>query len=216
MPKEKLADKIKRARVCIRLLKKHYPNAKCTLDYKTTHQLMVATILSAQCTDERVNMVTPALFKKHRSVKAFAEADLDQLAQDIFTTGFHNSKAKAIKLSAMQLLEEHGGKIPRDHAALVKLHGVGRKTASVILGAGFGLAEGIVVDTHVGRISRLLGFTKERDPVKVERDLVKIIPEADWIIYSHLLIDHGRAICIARRPACSDCFLNRLCPSAAI
>jgi len=216
MPKEKLADTIKRARACIRLLKKHYPNAKCTLDYKTTHQLMVATILSAQCTDERVNIVTPALFKKYRSVKAFAEADLDQLAQDIFTTGFHNSKAKAIKLSAMQLLEEHGGKIPKDHAALVKLQGVGRKTASVILGAGFGLAEGIVVDTHVGRISRLLGFTKEKDPVKIERDLMKIIPETDWIIYSHLLIDHGRAICIARRPDCSYCFLNHLCPSAAV
>ncbi len=216
MPREKLSDKIKRAGVCLKLLKKHYPNAKCTLDFKTTHQLMVATILSAQCTDERVNKVTPTLFKKYRSVNAFAEADLEELSQDIFTTGFHNSKAKAIKLSAIQLLEEHGGAIPREHATLVKLQGVGRKTASVILGAGFGLAEGIVVDTHVGRISRLLGFTKEKDPVKVERDLTKIIPETDWIIYSHLLIDHGRSICIARRPDCPNCFLNRLCPSAAI
>lgn len=214
MPRESKAEKIKRAETCIELLKNHYPNAKCSLDYKTIHQLMVATILSAQCTDERVNKTTPALFKKYKSIKAFADADLNELAQDIFATGFHNSKAKSIKKSAQQLLEFHKGKIPKELSKLVKLTGVGRKTGSVILGAGFGLAEGIVVDTHVGRISRLLKFTSQNDPVKVEKDLMQIISKSDWIVYSHLLIEHGRAICKARTPDCRNCFLSRYCPSS--
>ena len=214
MPRESLEDKIKRAIACLKLLRKHYPGASTSLKYRSVHQLMVATILSAQCTDERVNMVTPGLFKKYPSVEAFAEADLNELSQDIFSTGFHNSKAKSIINSARGLLEEHRGEVPQSLEELVKLPGVGRKTASVILGNAFGIAEGIVVDTHVARISRLLGFTKHKDPIGIEKDLMKIIPRADWIDYSHMLILHGRALCVARRPNCRDCFLSKLCPSA--
>jgi endonuclease-3 len=195
-------------------LKKHYPDSKCTLDFKTTHQLMVATILSAQCTDERVNKVTPALFKKYKSVKSFAAADLRELEKDIYSTGFYSNKAKAIKNSAVELMREFDGRIPKKLDELVKLPGIGRKTGSVILGAGCGLAEGIVVDTHVGRISRLLGWTSQKDAVKIERDLMAIIPKKDWIGLSHMLIDHGRAVCIARRPKCADCCLKKLCPSS--
>ena len=214
MPVESLADKKNRARKIIRLLRKHYPEARCSLDFETTHQLMVATILSAQCTDERVNMVTPELFRKYPDVKSFAEADLAQLEKDVYTTGFYSNKARAIKNSARQLMAEHGGNIPQTLDELVKLPGVGRKTGSVILGVGFGLAEGVVVDTHVGRISRLLGLSREKTPEKVERDLMKVIPRKDWIDYSHLLIFHGRSICIARRPDCDACFLRRLCPGS--
>lgn len=175
---------------------------------------MVATILSAQCTDERVNSVTPKLFQKYSSVEAFAEANLNELARDIFTTGFHNSKAKSIRNSARMILEQYEGKVPATLDELVKLPGVGRKTASVVLGNAFGIAEGIVVDTHVGRISRLLGLTKEKDPTRIENDLMEIIPHKDWIDFSHMLILHGRAICVARRPDCGCCFLKKLCPSA--
>ena len=211
MPRESLKNKIARTKKIIKLLKKNYPNAKCSLNYKTVHQLMVATILSAQCTDERVNATTPALFKKYRSIKNFAESNLKELGTDIYSTGFHNSKAKSIKNSAMMLLEDYRGKIPKTLEELIKLPGVGRKTGSVVLGEGFGLAEGIVVDTHVGRISRHLSLTKEQDPAKVEKDLMKIIPYADWIIFTHLMIDHGRAICKARKPDCGNCFLKELC-----
>ena len=211
MPRESLKNKITRAKKIIKLLRINYPNAKCSLDYKTVHQLMVATILSAQCTDERVNSTTPTLFKKYRSLKDYAESNLKELGQDIYSTGFHNSKAKSIKNSAIMLLEEFKGKIPKTLDELIKLPGVGRKTGSVVLGEGFGLAEGVVVDTHVGRISRHLGLTKEKDPNKVEKDLMKIIPYIDWIIYSHLMIDHGRAICKARKPDCGSCFLREIC-----
>jgi endonuclease-3 len=214
MPEELLKDKIVRAKKIITLLKKHYPNSQCSLNFKTVHQLMVATILSAQCTDERVIQVTKSLFRKYKSVEDFADADPQQLGRDIYATGFHNNKARSIKLSAQQLLENHGGTMPRRLDELVKLAGVGRKTASVILGAGFGLAEGIVVDTHVARISRLLKFTDRQDRFKIEMDLMKIIPKKDWIGYAYLMIDHGRAICRARRPDCANCFLSKLCPSA--
>ena len=213
---ESLTKKKNRARKILALLKDAYPNSRCSLDFKTVHQLMVATILSAQCTDERVNMVTTDLFKKYPTVKAFAEADLKDLEEAVHSTGFYANKAKSIKKSAQQLMEQYDGEIPRTISELVKLGGVGRKTASVILGAGFGMAEGIVVDTHVGRISRLLGFTEQSDPVKVERDLMEIIPHEDWIVYSHMLIDHGRAVCKARKPACESCPLAKLCPSANI
>ncbi len=214
MARESLKNKTIRAEAILALLKEHYPDARCSLDFNSVHQLMVATILSAQCTDERVNKVTPDLFRKYPSIKAFADADLRQLGKDIFSTGFHNSKAKNIKRSAQQLLETFDGEIPKTIPELVQLAGVGRKTASCVMGAGFGIAEGIVVDTHVGRISRHLALTKETDPVKVEKDLMKIIPKQDWIIYSHLLIDHGRAICKARKPNCKDCFLSHLCPAS--
>lgn len=216
MPKESKEKQIKRTKDIIRLLKKNYPDAKCSLNFKSVHQLMVATILSAQCTDERVNKTTPALFKKYKTINEFADANVDELAQDIFATGFHNQKAKSIKNSARQLIDLYKGEIPKSIDKLIKLSGVGRKTASVILGAGFGLAEGIVVDTHVGRISRLLKLTSQKDPKKVEQDLMKIIDHSDWIIYSHLMIDHGRAICKARRPDCINCFLTKLCPSSLV
>ncbi len=216
MPVESLADQKQRAVRILALLKKTYPDAKCSLDFSTPHQLMVATILSAQCTDERVNQVTPVLFEKYPTVESFADSDLAELEQIVYPTGFFKNKALAIKESARQLIDLYEGVMPRTIEELTRLKGVGRKTASVILGAGFGLAEGIVVDTHVGRISRLLGFTRKNDPAKVERELMKIIPTEDWIAYSHLLIYHGRAICKARTPDCPHCPLKTLCPSAQV
>ena len=214
MPRESAVAKKARLAEILTLLQKEYPEARCTLHFETPHQLMVATILSAQCTDERVNELTKTLFKKYRSVRDFAEADLEQLARDVYAAGFHNAKANAIKTSAHQLLEWHHGQIPSTLSELVKLHGVGRKTASVILGAAFGLAEGIVVDTHVARLSRLLKLTSQSDPVRIENDLMALVFPPDWILFPHLLISHGRAVCIARRPRCDACVLCRLCPSA--
>lgn len=216
MRKETHAERKTRAGKIVRLLRKHYPDAKCSLDFETQHQLLVATILSAQCTDERVNKITPTLFREYPSVRAFTEADSKELEQAIYTTGFYVNKAKAIKNSARELVDRFGGEIPRTLDELVKLPGVGRKTASVVLGAGFGLAEGVVVDTHVARISRLLGLTTENDPVKIERDLIAVLPKKHWIGYSHMLITHGRAVCVARRPKCHECFLSGLCPSAEV
>jgi endonuclease-3 len=213
MLKETPPERKARAGKIVRLLRKHYPDAKCSLDFETPHQLLVATILSAQCTDERVNKVTPELVRKYPSVRAFAESNANELEQAIYTTGFYVNKAKAIKNSARELVDRFGGEVPRTLEQLVTLPGVGRKTASVVLGAGFGLAEGIVVDTHVARISLLLGLTAEKDPVKIERDLMVVIPGKHWIGYSHMLIIHGRSICVARRPRCGDCFLSELCPS---
>ena len=207
MSNESPKAKLVRAGKILKLLKKNYPDSQCSLDFKTVHQLMVATILSAQCTDERVNKVTGPLFKKYRSVKAFATADQTELEKDIFTAGFYRNKAKSIIGSASELVNSYSGKIPKTLDELVKLPGIGRKTGSVILGAGYGLAEGIVVDTHVGRISRRFGFTTEKTPEKVETDLMKIIPTNDWILYSHFLIDHGRAVCQSRKPDCANCFL---------
>jgi endonuclease-3 len=216
MRRETHAERKARAGKIIRLLRKHYPDAKCSLDFETPHQLLVATILSAQCTDERVNQVTPALFKRYPSMQSFADADSKELERAIYTTGFYVNKARAIKKSARELVDRFGGDIPRTLDELVKLPGVGRKTASVVLGAGFSLAEGVVVDTHVARISRLLGLTAEKDPVKIERDLIAVLPKKDWISYSHMLIIHGRTVCVARRPRCRDCFLSRLCPSTQV
>ncbi len=216
MPPESSADKKKRADKVVALLKERYPDAHCSLDFGTVHQLMVATILSAQCTDERVNAVTPALFERFKTVKDFAEANIEELEQLVYTTGFFRAKAKAIKESAQQLMEKFGGEIPRTLNELVTLQGVGRKTASVILGAGFGLAEGVVVDTHVARISRKLGFTRKNHPAKIERDLMALIDKEDWIAFSHLLIYHGRAICVARAPRCGDCPLLKRCPGSEI
>lgn len=213
MPRESFANKIKRAKRIVQLLQKHYPDARCSLDFDTVHQLMVATILSAQCTDERVNIVTKSLFKKYHKVADYAKATLEQLGKDIYTAGFYNSKAKAIKTSAEQLLDMHNGQVPRTLKELTKLRGVGRKTASCVLGAGYGLAEGIVVDTHVGRISRRLRLSREKDPVKLEKDLMGLIDQKHWIAFSHLLIFHGREICKARKPSCGACFLVELCPS---
>lgn len=214
MPRESLENKKARVARIIGLLRRAYPDAKCSLDFGNVHQLMVATVLSAQCTDERVNMVTPALFERYKSVDEFAGAEQKEIEELIYATGFYVNKAKAIRLSAQQLMERHNGEVPRTLAELTKLTGVGRKTGSVILGVGYGLAEGIVVDTHVGRIARLLSLTAKNDPAKIERELIKVIPPQDWIDWSHLMIFHGRAICVARRPDCPNCPIKKLCPSA--
>ena len=216
MPRENLKEKIARAKKIVKALKAAYPDAECSLNFRNIHQLMVATILSAQCTDERVNIVTKDLFKKYTSVKDFAEVEIKQLEKDIHSTGFYKNKAKSIKKSAQQLLEHYDGNIPRTLDELVTLAGVGRKTGSVVLGAGYGLAEGIVVDTHVIRISNLLKLTNHKNAVKIETELMKVLPKRDWINFTHLLIDHGRAVCIARRPDCPNCTLKNLCPSAKI
>jgi endonuclease III len=200
----------------IRTLKKAHPDAACSLNFKTPHQLLVATILSAQCTDERVNAVTPALFEKYKSAADFAQADKKELENDIRSTGFFRNKAKGIRESSKIIVEQCNGRMPRRMRDLVKLPGVGRKTASVILGTAFGKAEGIVVDTHVARLSKRLGFTSETDPVKIENDLIQLIPKKEWIIFSHLMIFHGRSICKARRPECRRCVIANYCPSAKL
>ncbi|MDP2920895.1 MAG: endonuclease III [Candidatus Omnitrophota bacterium] len=205
---------MKNTKEIIRILKKEYPEAKIALKFKNTWQLLVATILSAQCTDVRVNQVTPVLFKKYKDISDFAKADLKELEKDIHSTGFYKNKAKSIIGSAREILSEFSAKVPDTMEELTGLPGVGRKTANVILSSGFGISVGIVVDTHVIRISRLLGITRNTDPEKIERDLMKIVPRKDWAVFSHLIILHGRKICIARRPLCGACKIDKLCPSA--
>lgn len=194
-----------------RLLDGHYPDSVCTLHFKNPLQLLVATILAAQCTDERVNIVTKNLFKKYRTVNDFADANLDDLMEDIHSTGFYRNKAKNIKSAATALIHTHGGKVPDSLDALVALPGVGRKTANVILGNAYGIP-GMVVDTHVSRVSRRLGLTINTDPVKIEFDLMALFPKESWTLISHQLVQHGRNLCDARKPMCGDCFLLSLCP----
>ncbi len=193
-----------------------YPQATCTLDYTNTLELLIATQLSAQCTDERVNIVTKTLFQKYRSVEDFAYANPEELEQDIRSTGFYRNKAKNIRAACQRILTIYGGEVPHTMTDLLTLPGVARKTANVVLGNGFNIVEGFVVDTHVGRLSRRFGWTKNDDPVKVEQDLIRITPHKDWLDLSHLLIFHGRAICYARNPACEKCTLAHLCPSAFV
>ncbi len=213
---ESLVDKRRRTRTIIARLKREFPDAKCALDHTSPLELLVATILSAQCTDARVNMVTPALFAKYRSAADYAAADPAVFEREIQSTGFFRNKTKSILGMARALEENHGGQVPDTMAALVALPGVGRKTANVVLGNAFGKNEGIVVDTHVGRISGLLKLTKEMNPEKIERDLTALVPRKDWTIFSHLLILHGRKTCIARRPKCESCRINDLCPSSRV
>jgi endonuclease-3 len=215
-PAEAADEMRRRARTVVRRLTKTYPDAKCSLAFRNPLELVVATILSAQCTDDRVNMVTPALFRRYPTVEAFAQARLGDIEELIRSTGFYRNKAKSIIGMATSVVDQHDGAIPRDMDALVALPGVGRKTANVVLGNAFGIAAGVVVDTHVGRITRLLRFTSEKDPVKVERDLIDIVPKRSWILFPHLMIQHGRAVCIARRPRCTECVLADLCPSAQL
>ena len=191
-----------------------YPDAECALHYRNPWELLVATILSAQCTDKRVNIVTPALFAQFPTVEAFAAAPREDLEAAVKTTGFFRNKAKNIQGAARVILEKFGGDVPDTMAALLELPGVARKTANVVLGVAFQVADGVVVDTHVSRLSQRLGFTREKDPAKIERDLMDVVPKADWIDIGHLLIHHGRAICAARKPACGACPLQDLCPSA--
>ena len=197
-------------------LSREYPGAHCELDHKNAYQLLAATILSAQCTDRRVNMVTPALFKRYPNAKALANAKQEEVEEIIRTTGFFRNKAKNLIGMATGLTEQYGGEVPRTLAELVGLPGVGRKTANVILGNAFDINEGMVVDTHIGRLSRRLGFTKATDPVKVEQDLMRLFPRDHWTLLAHLLIFHGRRICEARRPKCELCVLNDLCPSSLV
>jgi endonuclease-3 len=197
-------------------LAKHYPDAHCALDFKTPFQLLIATILSAQCTDKRVNMVTPALFKRYRTPAALAAANPEELEELIKSTGFFRNKTKSLIGMSTAVAERHGGEIPDELDALVGLPGVGRKTANVVLGNAYDKNEGVVVDTHVGRVSGRVGLTKETDPVKVEQDLMKLFPRERWTMLAHLLIEHGRTICESRRPKCEACFLNDVCPSSLV
>ena len=200
----------------LRRLEKEYPDAHCALIYRNPLQLLIATILSAQCTDERVNMVTKDLFRRYTTAKDFAAAPPRQLEKDIKSTGFFRNKAKNIKACCAQLVNQHDGQVPRELTDLVELPGVGRKTANVVLGTAFSISSGVVVDTHVGRISRRLGLTEEQDPVKVERDLMAQLPKKHWIDYSHQIIFHGRRVCKARRPRCDDCSLVDVCPQVGV
>jgi endonuclease III len=197
-------------------LKATYPDAHCELEHRNAFELLCATILSAQCTDARVNLTTPALFAKYPTAFELARAQPAELEAIIRSTGFFRNKAKSLIGMAQALVAEHGGEVPQTMEALRVLPGVGRKTANVILGNAFGINEGVTVDTHVGRISRLLGLTRHDDPVKVEQDLMPLVPQPDWALVSHLLIFHGRRTCIARRPRCGECVLADICPSATI
>ncbi len=196
-------------------LAKLYPDAHCALDFANPLQLLVATILSAQCTDVRVNLVTPALFARYRNTKAFADADIAELEEAIRSTGFFRNKARNIKACCQELVAKHGGKVPATMAELVPLPGVGRKTANVILGNAFDVP-GITVDTHVLRLSQRMGLTKNDDPEKIERDLMALIPQKDWTIFSHRMIFHGRQVCSARKPRCAECELAKICPKIGV
>jgi endonuclease III len=200
----------------LKVLPQVYPGAHCELDFHNPLQLLVATILSAQCTDKRVNMVTPALFKKYRTAKDYADAPQAEFENAIKSTGFYRNKTKSIRAAMRAIAEEHGGKVPDTMEELRELPGVGRKTANVVLGNAFEKNEGIVVDTHVTRLSQRLGLTKQKDAEKIERDLMKLLPREDWTDWSHWLIWHGRRRCYARKPDCSQCEIFRLCPSGKV
>lgn len=216
VPTARAAELKRRARQIIARLKREYPDATCALHHSNALELVVATILSAQCTDARVNMVTPHLFSKYRAAGDYAAADPRVLEQEIQSTGFFRNKTKSIIGMAQALVERHGGEVPQTMDELTALPGVGRKTANVILGTWFQKNEGIVVDTHVQRLTRLLKLSRLDDPVKIEQELMTLVPREDWTWFSHTLILHGRAVCIARRPRCADCVLNRLCPSSTV
>ena len=213
-PSKKIQQRAERVRIILPILKKAYPLARCSLDHAKPLELLVATILSAQCTDDRVNIVTKSLFKKYRTAKDYAAVPREELEKDIQSTGFFRNKAKSIRAMAASLIEKHGGAVPRTMDELTELAGVGRKTANVVLGNAFGINVGVTVDTHVTRLSDRLGLTKHTDAVKIEQDLMPIVPQEDWALWSHLLIHHGRAICQARKPKCAECVVNDWCPSA--
>ncbi len=212
--KETSAEKKKRAVKIIALLSKEYPEAKCSLDYRNPLQLLVSTILSAQCTDKRVNLVTPALFEKLKTARDYAAADIGVLEECVRTTGFYRNKAKSLKNAGRALVEKFDGQVPRTMEELLSLPGVGRKTANVVLGNAFGIAAGVVVDTHVNRIAARLGLAPKESPEKMERKLMEVVPKKHWILFPHLLIHHGRAVCKAQRPNCRGCVVRKLCPSS--
>ena len=216
MARETIAEKRRRAAAVLRRLARAYPDARCSLDYSSPLELLVATVLSAQCTDVRVNMVTPALFRKYRTAADYARAPAGALENDIRQTGFFNSKAKSLRRAGATIAKEYGGRVPETMEELVKLPGVGRKTANVILGNAFGKDEGFVVDTHVARVTRRLGFHRQTDPVRIERELIAFVPEGRRTLAAHELIFHGRRICLARRPRCEECPVNDLCPKIGV
>lgn len=209
-------DLKKRTAEIIKRLKKAYPDAHCALDHTSPFELLVATILSAQCTDERVNIVTADLFRKYRGPEDFVKVSQQELERDIHSTGFFRNKAKNIKAASRRLIEVYGGEIPRTMDEILTLGGVARKTANVVLGNAFGIASGVVVDTHVSRLSQRLGLTEEKTPEKIERDLQELVPKKHWVMFSHWLIFHGRRVCNARKPQCGKCVLADLCPSFPI
>jgi endonuclease-3 len=208
-----MSDEKKRTRKIIGLLRKAYPDARCSLNHANPLELLVATILSAQCTDERVNIVTAELFRKYRRPEDYTAVAQEELERDIRPTGFFRNKAKAIQGACRLITSQYGGRVPETMDELLELPGVARKTANVVLGNAFGVASGVVVDTHVSRLSQRLALSGETQPEKIERDLCELVPRADWIEFPHLLIAHGRAVCKARAPLCAQCFLLSLCPT---
>ena len=211
----KLEAERKRMAEILKVLKREYPESQCSLVYKTPFQLLIATILSAQCTDERVNQVTPELFRNFPGPQEMAEAKIRELEKLVQTTGFFRSKAKSLLETSQAIVKQHGGKVPMELDQLIKLRGVGRNTANVVLGVAFGVP-GLVVDTHVKRLSNRMGFTRSSDPVKIEQELMKLVSKEDWSLYAHLLIDHGRAICTARKAKCEECVISRFCPRVGV
>ena len=216
MPPESWQTKAARLKKIIAALRKTYPSAHCELDHSNPLELLVATVLSAQCTDKRVNLVTAELFRKYRTAGDYANAKTDELEQDIKTTGFFRNKARNLQACCRKLVEQHGGKVPRTMEELTHLDGVGRKTANVVLGNAYGINAGIVVDTHVARLSQRLGITREKTPEKIEQELMKLVPRAQWTMFSHWLIWHGRRRCYARNPDCLNCEIKTLCPRVGL
>jgi endonuclease-3 len=216
MKKTDINDQKKRMRQVIRLLRKQHPGAKCSLNYTNPLELLIATILSAQCTDERVNIVTADLFRKYRTCKDYLNASPADLEHEIHSTGFFRNKTKSIQGACRVIDEKYEGRVPNTMDELLALPGVARKTANVVLGNAFGIASGVVVDTHVARLTQRLGFTTHTQPEKIERDLIELVPKKDWVDLPHLLIAHGRKICKARAPLCADCGVEPLCPSSTL
>ncbi len=212
--KESLKAKKRRSKKIIFLLKKEYPDAQCSLNFKNPLELLVATILSAQCTDVRVNIVTKVLFKKYRKAEDYLKITQKELEDDIRSTGFFRNKARAIQSAGKTILEKFGGKVPKTMEDLTSFNGIGRKTANVILGNAYGIPSGIAVDTHVTRLSKRLGLSYAKTAQKIEQDLIPLVPKSDWILFPHLMIFHGRKICQARNPKCPQCRLNKICPSS--
>ena len=216
MPRESAEARVARTKKIIAGLHKTYPDAHCELDFTNPLELLIATILSAQCTDKRVNIVTADLFKKYRSAADYANADISELEQAVKTTGFFRNKAKNVKACCASIVEKHGGKVPQTMEELFELGGVGRKTANVVLGNAFNINVGVVVDTHVTRLSNRLGLTKHTSAEKIEGDLMSLVPREQWTLFSHLLIWHGRRRCIARKPDCAACEVQKLCPRIGV
>ncbi len=218
MPAPRGRDRAEQRRVTeiVAGLRQRYGHAECALRHDSPFQLLIATILSAQCTDERVNQVTPGLFARYPTAAALARVPLPELEKAIQSTGFFRNKARHIQACCQQLVECHGGEVPHDLDALVRLPGVGRKTANVVLGTAFGLATGVVVDTHVTRISRRLGLTRQTNAVRIEQDLMRLLPPEEWVAFSHRVIHHGRQVCRARKPQCAECVLADLCPRIGV